>query len=61
MCPSVRQEDWFRASHVQDDEQAKYGALEDYVEQHNLRVLALEPPPPAAGDYTLPFLHAPAL
>ena len=46
---------------MQDDEQAKYGALEDYVEQHNLRVLALEPPPPAAGDYALPFLHVPAL
>ncbi len=46
---------------MQDHEQAKYGALEDYVDQHSLGSLALEPPPPAAADYTLPFLHVPAL
>lgn len=40
--------------------QAKFAALEDYVENHDLGALALDPPPPSAADWRIAFLDAAA-
>jgi len=37
----------------------RFAKLEDYVLQHELGGLAVEPPPPTASDWKITFLDAP--